>query len=501
MGLRTAGEFVNSLKDSRIVYYKGKRVEDVTIHPALRIGIQTASIDYQVTEDIECSEFAVCQKEDGQLYSRFFHSPQSLEDLLKRYQLVGTGSRLACGFPTFSKEGGTDGMLAMTVAAGQMDKAIGTGYGERIAKWRKHLEDNDLSVAIAMTDVKGSRSLRPSQQDDLDLYVRVVEKRSDGLLIRGAKAHITTAPYTNEILVLPTRNMNAEEKDYAVAFAIPADHPGIKMICRPTIGEERDPFDYPISSKYDIIEAMVIFDDVLVPWERVFMFGEHQYTGLIGTIFANFHRVTAAVYKYSLAELLVGSAHLMAEYNGSSKIGHVRDKLASMVLYTETIDALIKSACFGFQTDQLTGIVYPNPMYSNAVKYFFANNFHSFIKDAQDIAGGILVTAPSFDDWNSPEISSMVHKYMAGEASVPAEHRFRIIRLLRDLTASDLSGFWEVAAIHAEGSLASFIKEHKKTPLTLGIIVLIFVFFTVVYGGWNARNHEGNQFFQAHNFA
>ena len=455
MGLRTPDQFRNSLKDGRVVYYKGKRVEDVTAHPVLKIGVDSSAVDYELTENPAWTELAVVTDgPEGEPYSRFFLPPRSPEDLLRRRKLVEVGSRICFGFPPFAKEGGSDAVNALAILTAHCDQAHGTPYAQRLEAFRRYLQREDLSISITMTDVKGDRMLRPSQQADPDLYVRKVRKAEGGMIVRGAKAHITTAPYTNEFCVLPTRAMTEADRDYALSFAIPANTPGIRILARSGPWEE-GLVDYPVANRASMVEGLVIFDDVFVPEERVFLDGEWPFAGPLAAMFANYHRVTAAAYKYPFAELLVGTAQLAAESNGIERVPHVRDKIAWLVMYAESILALSETACHKAIQDPLTGLFYPDPVVGNASKFFFADNYHQAVKAVQDIAGGIAVTIPSEQDWNNPETQPYLEKYLAGSQKTSAEDRFKIIHLVKDLVASELGGFWEVTAIHAEGSLAA----------------------------------------------
>ena len=454
MALRTPEEFVQSLRDGREVYVKGERVPDVTQHPYLRIGVATAAVDYQVAQDPACRDFAVVE-EEGELISRYLQQPRTAEDLEKRRETIEHGSRLCCGFPPFAKEGGSDAMNATLIATKRVDQKYGTDYHQRALEFRRHLCRGDLSVAIAMTDVKGDRSRRPSQQADPDLYLHIVEERPDGIIVRGAKAHLTSGPYTNEILVLPTRHMTPDDRAYAVAFAVPVNTPGLRLIAKESRYETRSPQDYPVSPRYDIIEALAIFDNVFVPKERVFLQGEHEFATTFVEMFANYHRITACAYKYPYLELLVGTAILLAEANGIERMGHVRDKIAWLVMYAETLKALTRAACLSPVEDPATGMVYPHPLLGNAAKYHFADNYHQAVKMVQDIAGGLLVTSPGSEDYANPDLRPFLDKYLAGSPRVPAEARFKAMRLAKDLTASEMAGFWEVTTIHAEGSLAA----------------------------------------------
>ncbi|MBI2820509.1 MAG: 4-hydroxybutyryl-CoA dehydratase [Acidobacteria bacterium] len=454
MGLRTPEQFRNSLRDGRVVYYKGKRVEDVAAHPVLKIGVDSSAVDYELAEDPQWRELAVVESADAAPFSRFFLAPRSSEDLLRRRKLVETGSRICFGFPPFAKEGGSDAVNALAIVTSRCDAANGTNYARRLETFRSFLQREDLSISITMTDAKGDRSLRPSEQADPDLYLRKVRDVPGGIIVRGAKAHITTAPYTNEFCVLPTRALSAAERAYAVAFAIPANTSGIRIIARSGPWEEGF-IDYPVANRASMVEGLVIFDDVFVPDERIFLNGEWQFAGPLAQMFANYHRVTAAAYKYPFAELLAGSAQLVAECNGVDRVAHVRDKIAWLVMYAESILALSEAACHKAVQDPGTGLYYPDPVIGNAGKFFFADNYHAAVKAVQDIAGGIIATIPSEHDWNNPETQPYLAKYLAGSQKATVEERFRVIHLIKDLVASELGGFWEVTSLHAEGSLAA----------------------------------------------
>ncbi|MEE8177775.1 MAG: 4-hydroxyphenylacetate 3-hydroxylase N-terminal domain-containing protein [Acidobacteriota bacterium] len=454
MGLRTPEQFRNSLKDGRVVYYKGQRVEDVTTHPVLKIGVDSSAVDYELAETPEFRELAVVQMPEGEPFSRFFLPPRSPEDLLLRRKLAETGSRICFGFPPFAKEGGSDAVNALAILTARCDAATGSRYAKRLEAFRRHLQREDPSISITMTDVKGDRSLRPSQQADPDLYVRKVRRVDGGMIVRGAKAHITTAPYTNEFCVLPTRAMSEADRDYAVAFAIPANTKGIRIISRSGPWEE-GLVDYPVANRAAMVEGLVIFEDVFIPDERIFLEGEWQFAGPLAGMFANFHRVTAAAYKYPFAELLAGAAQLIAEANGIERVAHVRDKIAWLVMYAESILALSEAACHKAIPDSLTGLYYPDPVVGNASKFFFADNYHQAVKAVQDIAGGIIVTVPSERDWNNAETHADLEKYLVGSQKVSADERFKVIHLVKDLVASELGGFWEVTSLHPEGSLAA----------------------------------------------
>jgi 4-hydroxybutyryl-CoA dehydratase/vinylacetyl-CoA-Delta-isomerase len=342
---------------------------------------------------------------------------------------------------------------ALTVVSQRVDRRHGTDYAKRVEAYRKHLQKIDGAFAMAMTDVKGDRRLRPSQQQPhQDYYVRIVEERKDGIVVRGAKTHISQVPLCNEILVTPCRAMREDDKAYAVAFACPVNAKGVTLICsEPEVRGPEDVFDHPISASVYINDATIIFDDVFIPNERVFLKGEWDLAGDVAYMFANFHRLSAETYKAIELEIFTGAAALMAEYNGIAEAPHVRDELTWLVMFTEATEVIGRAAVEYCVSEPDSDLVYPNPMYANICKFHFADNWHQATKYIQDIAGGIVATIPSSKDYLNPETHDMMDKYFGGKAGIPTEHRIRMVKLIKDLTSS----YEDVLTIHAEGSLAA----------------------------------------------
>jgi len=315
--------------------------------------------------------------------------------------------------------------------------------------------------------VKGDRSLSPTEQEHPDYYVHIVDENSKGIVVRGAKAHTSVSINANEIIVLPTRNFNEQDRDYAVAFAVAPDTPGLKLISSPYAeSDSRNEFDFPISSKHKMIETLTVFDDVFVPWERVFMKGEWQMAGPLAKTFVEFHRFTAISYKLPLVDLLLGSSELIADYNGTERASHIRDKITWLVSYAETLRALVKMAAVECKIVDLD-IAVPNTLIVNMAKWHFAKNYHQSIAYVQDIAGGLLATAPGGDDLQSAEIGAYVRKYMGGRRGIDGEKRLKAMNLIKELTTTDFGGYQAVLAVHAEGSIEAekmaTLREHDAT--------------------------------------
>jgi len=467
MGLRSPEEYRASLRDGRAVYYRGARVEDVTSHPHLGIAVDHAAIDYHVAEDPSYRELATVADHSEGLISRYYHIPRNADDLIKRSRLIETTTRLGHTLVILIKEIGTDALFALHLIARQTDEKFGTVYFDRVRTFFEYCRANDLAVAVAQTDAKGDRSLGPSGQQHPDYYVRVVGETSEGIIVRGAKVHTSVSINSNEIIVLPTRNLTEQDRDYALAFAVSPNTPGLKLIASPYAeGVVKSEFDYPISSRHKMIETLTVFDDVLVPWDRVFMKGEWQMAGPLAKTFVEFHRFTAISYKLPLVDLLLGSAELIADYNGTERASHIRDKITWLVSYAETLRALVKMAAIECKVVDLD-IAIPNTLIVNMAKWHFAKNYHQAVAYAQDIAGGLLVTAPGGDDLQSKEIGGYVRKYLGGRGGVDGEKRLRAMNLVKELTTTDFGGYQAVLAIHAEGSIEAekmaTLREHDAT--------------------------------------
>jgi 4-hydroxybutyryl-CoA dehydratase/vinylacetyl-CoA-Delta-isomerase len=450
MAIRSPEEFKESLRDGRRVFMFGEQVDDVTTHPILKISTDTAAGDFVLThsEDPAVRDLFVAPHPDtGEPVSRYFIPPHTSEDLETRLRMIGQSIRLTGGLP-FGKDVGTDAMYAIMTTAHQMGKPE---YVERARSYLEHLRENDLNLCGAITDVKGDRSKTPSQQAHPDYYVHVVDQTDEGIVVRGSKIHITGAPVANDILVLPTRQMRENEGEYSLAFAIPANAKGITMVCRPSRGE-RGPAEYPSGRPVrGLVEAMIIFDDVLVPWERVFMCGEWQYSMLLAYTFATYHRFTAVSYKIPAVEALAGCAVAMAEMNGVEGKGHIRTKLVEIAAYVETLKALATAA---MKSPVMHGdLAVPNPLITSMAKLHFASRYHEVIKLVQDIAGGIISTMPTYLDWSNEELHKHLEHYLGGSPKYTTEERLRMIAWTHQMVSSAESAHMEVVTVHGEGSL------------------------------------------------
>ncbi|HEV8310906.1 MAG TPA: 4-hydroxyphenylacetate 3-hydroxylase N-terminal domain-containing protein [Methylomirabilota bacterium] len=452
MGLRTPEQYLESLRDGRAVYYRGELVPDVTAHPELSIGVRHAALEYASAQDPAHADLCTYPDATGAQSSRYFKLPEGPDDLLRRHLLIEHGTRVGHGVFLIIKEIGSDFLFAHTIVSHQMQEVLKAPYRERLRAFHRYVEQHDLALAVAQTDVKGDRSLGPSEQEHPDYYVHIVDRQKDGIVVRGAKAHTTDSVAANELIVIPTRALSEADRDYAVAFAVPMNTKGLKLITSPFTATGPSRFHHPVSADHKMIETLTVFDDVFVPWERVFLAGETPYAGALALGFVQFHRFTAVSYKLPHIDLMIGAAMLAAEANGIDKAGHVREKLSRLIAWRETVRGLTVAAAYECRR-MAPGVAVPNPITTNVAKQYFAENYHAMAQKVQDIAGGLLVTGPAEEDLTAPETKAYVERYLGGKRGFGATNRLRIMNLIRDLLTSDFGGYNEVLSIHAEGSL------------------------------------------------
>jgi 4-hydroxybutyryl-CoA dehydratase/vinylacetyl-CoA-Delta-isomerase len=445
MALRTAEQYLKGLRDGREVYYRGERVDDVTQHPELGVAARHASIDFQLAEDPQYKGIAVHSDGDKE-YSAYYRVPRHSQDLLDRSKLIELGTELGATLVILIKEIGTDALFALKRILARQHDAQGTG---RLESFYASCRENDLALAVAQTDVKGDRGKRPNEQQDPDMYVRVVEERSGGIVVRGAKVHTSCTPYVDEVIVLPSRSMAAGDESWSVAFAIPAATRGLRMYTSDFLHGANEPFTHPISTAHKMVETLTVFDDVFVPWERVFFHARPDLAGAAALTFVEFHRYTAVSYKLPLLDALVGLGITVAQANGIEKAGHVRDKLTWLGGYAETVRGLTQLAAMRSGSEQ--GVAFPDVFTTNLAKWTFAREFHRAIEIVQDLAGGLLVTGPGMADWESPEIRPILEKYFRG--AWPANRRLPLLNAISEITSRAYGGYQAVLAIHAEGSI------------------------------------------------
>lgn len=336
----------------------------------------------------------------------------------------------------------------------EVDQKCGTHYHENFRKFAAYVQENDLVVDGAMTDTKGDRSLAPSKQADPDLFLHVVERRPDGIVVRGAKAHQTGIVNSHEVLVMPTIAMGPDDKDYAVSFAVPLDSEGLIMVVGRQSCDTRKTENTALDVGNDVyggMEALTVFDNVFVPNDRIFLNGETEFAGMLVERFAGYHRQSYGGCKVGVGDVLIGASALAAEYNGAEKASHVKDKLIEMTHLNETLYCC-GIACSAEGTETASGNYLIDLMLANVCKQNVTRFPYEIARLAQDIAGGLMVTLPSEKDINHPVAGAYIKKYFAGTATTSVENRFKIMRLIENLTLGTAAVGYLTESLHGAGS-------------------------------------------------
>jgi 4-hydroxybutyryl-CoA dehydratase/vinylacetyl-CoA-Delta-isomerase len=451
--MKTTQEFIESLCElKRELYVLGEKVENATEHPILRPSLNALAKTYEMAHDPRYTELFVRQGLDGEevnCFTSLHHSTQDLLNKVKALRILGqeTGT-------CFQRCVGWDALNALEGTTFEMDQALGTQYYNRFMDYLRYVQQNDLVCNGAMTDVKGDRSLRPSQQADPDMFLHVVERCRDGIVVRGAKAHQTGAVFSHEIIAMPTQTMRADDKDYAVAFAIPSDAEGIIHILGRQSCDTRKLEGSALdmgNATFGGHEALVIFNDVFVPSERVFMDGEWRFSPILVERFAGYHRQSYGGCKVGVGDVLIGAAATATEYAGVASASHVRHKLAEMIHLNETLYAC-GLGCSVAGTAMPSGTYLVDLLLANVCKQNVTRFPYEMARLAEDLAGGLMVTMPSEKDLNHLEIGPLVEKYLRGVAEIPTADRMRILRLIENLTLGTAAVSYRTESMHGAGS-------------------------------------------------
>jgi 4-hydroxybutyryl-CoA dehydratase/vinylacetyl-CoA-Delta-isomerase len=451
--MKTAKEYLDSMREMNFeIYLFGERVKNHVDHPIIKPTMNCVAATYELAEKPEYEDLLTATSHvTGKRVNRFCHIHQDLDDLVRKSKmgrLLGayTGS-------CFQRCVGMDTLNALSIVTYDTDKKHGTEYNSRFLKFLRYVQDEDLVCDGAMTDAKADRSLRPAEQPDPDQYLRVVEERSEGIIVRGAKLHQTGAVNSHEIIVMPTRAMRQDDKDYAIAFAVPSDTKGIIYIYGRQSCDTRKAEAGDIDTGnilYGGQECMVVFENVFVPWDRVFMYKEWEFAGDLVEKFAAYHRQSYAC-KAGIGDVLIGATQLIAEHQGTAKASHIRDRILEMIHLNETI-VCCSLTCAHEGHREPSGTYFVNPLWANVGKLNVTRFPYEIARLAQEVAGGIMVTMPSEKDLKDPKIGPYVEKYLKGVEGVPVEHRIRLLRLIENITLGMGAVCYLTESMHGAGS-------------------------------------------------
>ncbi len=448
--LMSAADYRESLRRYRpVVYVDGRRIESVADEPALAPGINAIGVTYDFALR-ESTQALMRSQVPGRSapVNRMLALPRTAADLMAKLEAV----RLVCQETGCAQRYlAGDALTALHHGTHAIDAEAGTQYHARLQAYVEHVWANDLAIGIAMTDAKGDRSLRPSRQPLPDAYVHIVERRADGVVISGTKAIVTSAPYVHELLVMPCRNMNEADRDYAVCCAVRVDVPGLTMVSRPAgrPGEAAAKF----SSKYGQATAVCMFDRVFVPWERVFAAGEWGPASEILYNYTAQHRHTCIAARAGFGDLLIGAGALVTEANGLDldRAHGVRDSMIELIRITEGFFACGVAASVYAEASP-SGVVTPDPVFANIGKLLLATQIYDMHRLAHEVSGGMIVALPGPDEDHNPATAGRLSEVLTARSDIPYEKRVEVARLLEDLTASYQAGWYSLISLHGGGS-------------------------------------------------
>lgn len=481
MALKTANEYLESARKlTPRVFLGGKRIENLLENPVTLSMVRATAKIFALAEEPQHREVMVATSHlTGEPINRNLHVARSAHDLDMRQEmaLLTSQSVGTCNYRCV----GCDALSGLAASTWEVDRDLGTEYQKRFNDYLKWAQQNDLACSGAVTDAKGDRKKRPSEQDDPDVYLHLVEKKADGIVVRGAKVSQSGAIGAHETIVLPGGALRPGEEAFALAFAVPSGAPGLTYIAqynaysaeRENAGDDIWDLGNPLYGQRET--STMFFDDVFIPWDRVFLCGETKYCGRLVARFAKTHRMNCGgACKVGFADLIIGACMLAVEYNGLDKVPHITEKIIDMVRISETSHACaIASAVRGREEPIGSGVFLPDDLFGNAAKLNIAHGFWEIMKYAGDIGGGGVVTMPKLSDLDHPEIGPIIRKVFASAA--PASKRLRVMKFLQHWTAGlHGPGTWHGAGAPqaqrvAINSLTDFDSKKKMAKALMGL--------------------------------
>lgn len=420
-----------SLKDGRRIYVDGERVENVAADARFAINVGRAAGTYDLFAN------------DPAAREAFMTPPTGVEEMRARTDdHVDELTNM-----TYTS------LMTLLTAADRIS-AVRPQAREAVEHYIAGVQSRDERITECITDAKGDRAKPPAKQEDKDAYLRVVGRRDGGAIIRGAKLHVSMAAIGHELMVIPTKAMKADEPEYAIACAVPVNAPGVSIVSvhNGQMPDHADKRDFPHSSLHALPQGFVIFEDVFVPEERIFLDGETAMSAAFAHSLGLWVRAAHLNHVCNDLDMITGFAQLIAEANGTDRIGHIKDKIANMAVTATLVRATLEASMVN-ATAIHGGVMVPDEVFTNAGKYHAAASYAVLIRDLLDIAGGSAVTAPSVRDLENIEVGELVRKYMGTKPEVDGAYRLRLFRAIHDLTASAYGGHRHVALLQSGGGL------------------------------------------------
>jgi len=453
MTLMTPEEYYKSIQRDVNLYMFGEKVKEFWKHPIILPSINAVKKIYELAQTEEYKDLMTTKSHlTGEIINRFTHIHQSTDDLIKKVQMQRLiGQKTACCFQRCVGFDTANGLYSVTY---EMDKKYNTNYHERFKKYWIEVQREDLIVGGTMTDPKGDRGKRPNQQSDSDLFLHMIDENDEGIIVRGAKIHQTGFLNSHRAIVMPTLTLRPGEEEYAVSFGVDITEKGITMIYGRQSCDTRKMEANKLDTgnfKYGGQEIFVVFDDVFIPNENIFMKGEIEFSGELVNRFAGFHRQSYGGCKVGVGDVFIGAAALISQYNGTEKASHIKDKIVEMIHLNETLFCCgIACSSLGFQRD--AGNYEMDMLLANVCKQNVTRFPYEIGRLGEDIAGGLICTLPSEADLQSKEVGPLLKKYLATCDDIDVEDRYKLLRFIENLTMGVSSPSYKTESMHGAGS-------------------------------------------------
>ena len=468
-GLMSGSDYRESLRRYRpTVHLDGRLLASVADSRELQPGINALAVTYDFARDPQKAPLMTAlQTSRGQTVNRMLHIDESAADLLNKLEAV----RLLCQETGCAQRYlAHDALNAINQLCARVDAETGSNERRaRFAAYLEHVQDNDLALGIAMTDAKGDRSQRPHQQANRNSYVHIVERLATGIVIAGTKAIVTGAPYMHEILVMPSRNMGRADADFAVCCALPVDAPGLTMVARPAgrPGEKLEHGAALFSRRYGQSTAVLVFDRVFVPWEKVFLAGEWEHSASLTYHYATHHRHSCIAARAGFGDLLIGAGALMCEANGfdPGRKASLREPMVELIKIVEGFYACGVAASVYAAVDA-AGVALPEPVFANIGKLLLGAQIYDMHRLAHEVSGGLVVALPGPDEDHNPATAGRISEVLTARSDIPYARRIEVARFIEDLTASYQGGWYSVISLHGGGSPEAMKREiYRRYPI------------------------------------
>lgn len=447
--LRSRVEYREKLFDMRAnIYIGGEKVsrEDARLRPGIRVMDQTFDLAQEPNfNDLFTAKSTIT----GEKINRWAHLPQNPRDLILKQKMIRVGARRVGG--CIQRCMGQDALNALAICTQEIDAATGSDYHKRFCDYLSWYHQNDINGCCAQTDSKGDRLKRPHEQIDANAYVHIVEESDEGILVSGYKMSITQAAYADELFVLPTRALQEEDREFAVAFAIPADAEGVRLVTRPVWMRDKDDTEAAPFDRYGVSDSVIIFDRAFIPKDRVFMCGEWEFGRRLALLFADSHRHSYSGCKPAVSDILCGATLLAAEANNVAKVSHVREKLAEFASAASLAYAAgVSAAVFGKKTD--SGVFFPDTVYANVGRRLTGELIYHEYNLLVEVAGGIAATMPFQEDFKVGDNVAHLKKFIDRNPKISTDDAIKIWKFVENLSSSPMAAWYKVAGVHGGGS-------------------------------------------------